>query len=77
MNTVIIVTMLKHFIEQRKFYKPTATEKAYAQELLKAAKIGKLSEDMDVGEDMAQAYSFEGMTLEEFDKYVVNWMKSM
>lgn len=68
--------MYFHRIFEDPTYKPTATEKAYAQELLKAAKIGKLSEDMDVGEDMAQAYSFEGMTLEEFDKYVVNWMNT-
>ena len=48
--------MYFHRIFEDPTYKPTATEKAYAQELLKAAKIGKLSEDMDVGEDMAQAY---------------------
>ena len=56
-------------------YQPTATEKAYAEECLKAAKAGKISADMDAGEDMAQAYAFEGMTLEEFDAYVADWMK--
>lgn len=56
-------------------YKATATEKAYAEECLKAAKAGKISADMDAGEDMAQAYAFEGMTLEEFDAYVDDWMK--
>ena len=56
-------------------YQPTATEKAYAEECLKAAKAGKVSADMDAGEDMAQAYAFEGMTLEEFDAYVADWMK--
>lgn len=55
-------------------YHPTATEKAYAEECLKAAKAGKISADMDAGEDMAQARAFEGMTLDEFDKYVTDWM---
>ncbi len=55
-------------------YHPTATEKAYAEQCLKAAQEGKISADMDAGEDMAQAYAFEGMTLDEFDKYVTDWM---
>ena len=63
-----------HRIFEDSTYKPTATEKAYAEQCLKAAKEGKISADMDAGEDMAQAYAFEGMTLDEFDKYVTNWM---
>lgn len=55
-------------------YHPTATEVEYAKVLLKAAQAQKISEDQDVGEDMAQAYAFEGMTLEEFDNYVTDWM---
>lgn len=57
-------------------YTPTPTEKAYAEECLKAAKANKITSDMDAGEDMAQAYAFEGMTLEEFDAYIDNFMKN-
>lgn len=55
-------------------YTPTATERAYAEECLAAAKAKKITSDMDAGEDMAQAYAFEGMTLEEFDAYVTDFM---
>lgn len=65
-----------HRIFEDPTYTPTATEKAYAEQCLKAAKAGKISSDMDTGEDAAQAYAFEGMTLDEFDAYVQNWMKT-
>lgn len=55
-------------------YQPTDTEKKYAEECLKAAKAGKISADMDEGEDRAQSYAFQGMTLGEFDKYVDDFM---
>ena len=58
-------------------YKATPTEVSYATMLRDTVKNGgKLTEDMDVGEDMAQAYAFEGMTLPEFDAYITNWLKT-
>ncbi len=57
-------------------YHPTATEKAYAEELLKAAKAQKISADQDEGEDRAQSYAFEGMTIDEFNKYVDNFFSN-
>jgi guanylate kinase len=54
-------------------YNPSPTEKAYALECLKAAKAGKISADMDEGEDRAQSYAFQGMSMEDFDKYVDNY----
>lgn len=67
--------MYFHRIFNDKSYHPTATEKAYAEECLKAAKANKISADMDAGEDMAQARAFEGMSLQEFDAYVAKWLK--
>lgn len=63
-----------HRIFEDPTYTPSATEKAYAEQCRQAAQEGKISADMDAGEDMAQAYAFEGMTLDEFDKYVTDWM---
>lgn len=57
-------------------YTPTQSEKAYAQQCLEAARKHSISTDMDKGEDMAQAYAFEGMTLPEFNTYVDNFMKT-
>lgn len=57
-------------------YTPTESEKAYAKQCLEAARHHSISTDMDKGEDMAQAYAFEGMTLPEFDAYVDDFMKT-
>ena len=57
-------------------YHPTATETAYAKRCLAAAKSGKFTEDIDVGEDIAQSRAFEGMTLEEFEAYAENFAKT-
>ncbi len=65
-----------HRVFDDETYTPNPTLKAYAEECLAAAKANKITSDMDAGEDMAQAYAFEGMTLEEFDAYIDNFMKN-
>ena len=57
-------------------YTPTETEKTFAEECLAAAKAGSISNTMDAGEDSAQSYAFEGMTLDEFDQYAENFLKT-
>ena len=64
-----------HRVLEDSSYTPTNAEKAYAQQCLEAARNHSISTDMDKGEDMAQAYAFEGMTLPEFNAYVDNFMK--
>lgn len=57
-------------------YTPTKQEKAYAEECLQAARAESIPTDMDVGEDIAQSYAFQGMTLSEFDAYVDGFLKT-
>ena len=68
--------MFFHRIYDDPTYTPNATEKAFADECLKAAKSGKIATDLDAGEDHSQSYAFEGMTLDEFDEYATNFLRN-
>ena len=57
-------------------YTPTPREKAYADVCLAAAKAGKISTEVDAGEDHVQSHTFEGMTIDEFDAYAENFLKN-
>ncbi len=57
-------------------YTPTPREKAYADVCLAAAKAGKISTEVDAGEDHVQSHIFEGMTIDEFDAYAENFLKN-
>ena len=59
-----------------KEYTPTPREKAYADVCLAAAKAGKISTEVDAGEDHVQSHIFEGMTIDEFDAYAENFLKN-
>lgn len=63
-----------HRILEDKTYNPTPAEVSYAKQCLEAAKKGAISTDFDSGEDWAQSYAFEGMTIPEFEEYVHNFM---
>ena len=68
--------MFFHRIYDDPTYTPNATEKAFADECLKAAKSGKIATDLDSGEDHSQSYAFEGMTLDEFDDYSEKFLRT-
>ena len=68
--------MFFHRIFDDPAYTPNATEKAFAEECLKAAKSGKIATDLDAGEDHSQSYAFEGMTLDEFDEYAEHFLRN-
>ncbi|MBQ7593588.1 MAG: haloacid dehalogenase-like hydrolase [Synergistaceae bacterium] len=57
-------------------YTPNPRVFAFAQEALKAAKAGNISTAIDAGEDSAQSYAFDGMTVEEFDAYAENFINN-
>ena len=57
-------------------YHPSEREKAFADVCLAAAKTGKISTELDAGEDHVQSHSFEGMTIDDFDAYAENFLKN-
>lgn len=63
-----------HRILEDKSYHPTPAEISYAKQCKAAAVSNKISADFDRGEDEAQAFAFQGMTVSEFDKYVHDFM---
>ena len=68
--------MFFHRIYEDPTYTPSAREKAFADECLAAAKAGKVSTELDAGEDHVQSHSFEGMTIDDFDAYAEAFLKT-
>ena len=68
--------MFFHRIYDDPTYTPSEREKAYADVCLAAAKAGKISTEVDAGEDHVQSHSFEGMTIDDFDAYAENFLKN-
>lgn len=68
--------MFFHRVYDDPTYTPSAREKAYADVCLAAAKAGKISTEVDAGEDHVQSHTFEGMTIEDFDAYAENFLKN-
>ena len=68
--------MFFHRIYDDPTYHASEREKAYAEVCLAAAKAGKISTEVDAGEDHVQSHSFEGMTIEDFDAYAENFLKN-
>ena len=65
-----------HRVFDDETYTPNPRLLAFAQECLKSAKAGKFPTDLDAGEDHAQSYAFEGMTVEEFDAYAEKFINN-
>ena len=68
--------MFFHRIYDDPTYHASEREKAYAEVCLAAAKAGKISTEVDAGEDHVQSHSFEGMTIDDFDAYAENFLKN-